>query len=141
MGIRGFLTLRISGDGLSNEETSKKLGVKSDTFNKKGEKHFNKITKTSIIYPEDCWYAGVEIEEEDSFEEVVVCFLKKLQPSAGYLKELSSSFDVTLWLDMYPDNEQMNVHLSNDIISIVSEMGITIDVGAMFLKQFYEGNY
>jgi len=79
--------------------------------------------------------------EGETPEDALFRFLEMLHPHGDYIKKLSSSFDVTLWLSLYPDNEQMNFHFSHDTISRVCDMGISIDCSAMFLNQIYEGRY
>ena len=139
--INGFIDLRIGGQGLNLNEITQTLSIRPDHAYKKGDMVFSKITKTETVHKEDSWIAGVKVEEGGSLEKATVRFLEKLRPNSDYLKMLASSFDVILWLSLYPDNEQMNVHLSPSIIAQVYEMGISIDVEAAFLKQIYEGNY
>jgi hypothetical protein len=127
---------------LNLQEITDQLKLIPDRAYKTGDVFIDeKYGAKKTVYQEDCWITGIKSEEGEPVEDTVARFLDKLRPYSIYLKELSSSCDVTLWLSLYPDNEQMNVHLSRKIIAQAYEMGISIDVGAMFLKQYYEGRY
>ena len=138
MRTRGFIDLVIRGIGLCNDEISTRLDMTPNRFNKKGDTHKDKYTNKTTIYSEDSWYAGIEIKQGESPEDALTRFVDILHPHSDYIKSLSTSFDVILWLSLYPDDEQMNVHLSPSMISRICDMCISIDVSAMFLKQIYE---
>ena len=141
MKVKGFVNLRISGTGLCNEKISAGLNISHSHFNKKGDTYTNKYTKKTITYPEDSWYAGIEAQEDETPEDMLSRFVDMLHPHSEYLNKISSSFDVTLWLSFYPDNEQMNVQLTHSTILKICDMGISMNIGAMFLKEIYEGKY
>ena len=68
-------------------------------------------------------------------------FLTRFIKSKEYIKELSDNFDATLWVSVYPDDEQSNIHLENKTLKIISDMGLIVDLDIMFLKEFYDGTY
>jgi hypothetical protein len=138
--MNAFINLRISGVGLDLQKITRSLLLEPDGSYKKGDVVISNITGKETVHKEDSWIAGIETQGKKSVEDAVVSFLETLEPHSAYLKELSSSFDVTLWLSLYPEYEQMNVHLSHSVIAQAYEMGVSIGVSAMFLKDFYEGN-
>lgn len=142
MDIRTFIDLRISGIGLDIQGVSDGLKMLPDKSYTKGDifidhKHGGKET----VYEEDCWIMGIESVDEESAEQLVNRFLAMLLPSADYLKKIATIHNATIWLSVFPDGEQLSIHLSEYAISKIHELGVSFDYTVMFLKQLYDGNY
>ena len=138
----GFIKLRIVGQNLKLEEITEKLSQLPSFTYRKGDRYTPKYgEKKAIVYKEDCWLLTLEKDESQTFDDAINEFLSKLKNSTDYLKELSSNFDVTLWISAYPDEEQSNIHLSPDTLKLIANMGISVDLNNLFLKEFYDGTY
>ena len=124
------------------EEITEKLSQQPSSICRKGNSHVSKVgEKKATVYKEDCWLLQVEKDESQSFDDAINTFISKFKDVSEYIKELSSKFDVTLWVSAYPDEEQSNIHLSPNTVKLIADMGISVDFNVLFLKEFYEGNY
>lgn len=138
----GFIKLRIVGQNLKLEEITEKLSQLPSFTYRKGDSHTPKYGKEkAIIYKEDCWLLELEKDENHTFDDMINKFLSNFKNSTDYLKELSSKFDVTLWVSAYPDEEQSNIHLSPNTLKLIADIGISVDFNILFLKEFYDGTY
>jgi len=54
-----------------------------------------------------------------------------------FLRELSDKSDFSLWLTIYPEEIQQNFRVNNNILKMMSEIGINFDVSIMNLEPFY----
>ena len=138
----GFIKLRIAGQNLKFEEITEKLSQQPSFTYRRGDAYTPKYGgKKPITYEEDCWLLEKEKDENQTFDVAIKKFVSAFKDSTDYLKELSSSFDVTLWVSAYPDEEQSNIHLSPDTLRLIVNMGISVDFNILFLKEFYDGTY
>ena len=137
--MSNFIDLRISGIGLDFQEITRNLSMKPNYSYKKGDVVFSKVPGIETIHKEDLWIAGIEIAAGKTIEQTLAQFLKQLIPAARYLKKLAIKYEVTVWVSAYPETEQINVHLSPQVIHDINEIGASFDCGVMFLKQFYDG--
>ena len=138
----GFIKLRIAGQNLNFEEITQKLSQQPSFIYRKGDCYTPKFgDKQPIIYEEDCWIFEVEKQEDETFDDMLYAFLIRFIKSKEYIKELSDNFDATLWVSVYPDGEQSNIHLEKKTLKILSDMGLVVDLDIMFLKDFYDGTY
>lgn len=139
---KAFINLRISGEGLNLQEITARLEMSPDYAYKKGDVFIDhKHGGQTIVYQEDCWIAGIESIPKESIGQSIERFLELLKPVSGYLKELAQRSQITVWASIYPENEQMNIHLSSTTIAILHSIGVSFDGSVMFLKQFYDGTY
>jgi len=140
--MKSYVKLRISGIGLNIQEISSRLGLAPDHVYMKGDicsprNHSGE----EIAYQEDCWIKGIESDEDINVEKTLERFVGTLKSSSDYLKTLSKEHDVTVWVSVYPDSEQANIHIAAPIIIALSEIGATLDCSTLFLKDFYNGMY
>lgn len=139
---KGFVCLRISGTNINLQEVSDMLKTKPSMTHKKGDIHTNKrVSGQVIVHQEDCWIVKTETASNETIEKATKRFLDGLLPSAAYLKNLAGKYNATLWISAYPETEQINLHLSQNTIKRIFDLGITLDFSIMFLKQFYDGTY
>lgn len=136
-----FVKLKISGHGLNIEEITKKLKQEPDYKFYEGESYTSKYDNTPITYKEDCWIKGTEKKGDETVENTIERFLSDYTHSASYLQELAGKFNVILCISVYPDEEQSSIHLSTKVLKLISDMGMSIDFDASFLKKFYDGSY
>ena len=142
MNGKGFVKLRIAGQNLNFEEITQALSQKPSCTYKKGECYTPKYgDKQPIIYKEDCWLFEVEKQEDETIDATVYRFLTKFEKSKEYINKLSQKAELTLWVSVYPDNEQSNIHLENKTLKLLADIGLVVDFDIMFLKDFYDGTY
>ena len=140
--IKGFICLRISGLGLDIQSITNSLKVRPDKAYKKGDSYVDiKYGNEPIVYQEDCWRVQIKTQSEESIEEALERFIDTFIPAADYLNSISSKFDATIWVSTYPESEQVNIRISPKAIHNLCKLGVALDVGAIYLKQFYEGTY
>lgn len=130
-----FINLRISGEGLALDEITKTIGITPKHAYKKGEKSFYKGNE--VRYEEDCWIAVAEIENTADTEQELINFVHLLCEHAEDVKALSRKHVATLWVTIYQDETQYNLHVSSDIMRKLSEMGVSLDVTCMQLQEYY----
>ena len=136
-----FIKLRITGQDIDSEEITHSL-VQPDFSYHKGDSYTPKYgDKLTITYNEDCFMYERQMLEGETLDQALAAFLSRFEGSAGYIKELSDRYNVTLWISVYPDDEQSSIHLSSDIVSRLADMGVTVDIDMLFLKDFYSGTY
>ena len=139
---KGFIKLRISGQDLNFEEITKTLSRQPSFTYHKGDAYTPKFgDKKPIIYKEDCWLFEEALQTGKPLDEAVYAFAAQFEKSKTYLKEAAATNDITLVLSLYPDDEQSNILLMNKTLALLSDMGLSVSVDIMFLKEFYEGTY
>ena len=139
--MTGFLKLWIGGEGLRLDEITSILKIQPTYSYKKGDTHYDKYTKKTITYVEDCWmFAKKEIETEQ-LEQEMLRFIALFENNTEYIKSLAKKFKVFLWLSVYPESEQYNVHLSHKVVEAIYKLGVPIDIEVADLRAFYDGTY
>ena len=139
--MTGFVTLRITGQGLILQEITDKLGRYPDYSYKKGDVYTSKRSGRRIVYKEDAWLSEVKNKEGESLENCIEQFVLSFCYVADYLKALATKFDVCIWISAFSESEQSNVHLSEHTIVALCAIGASVDVNVMFLEDFYNGTY
>lgn len=136
-----FVKLRITGQNLDFEQLNRELSHQPSFSYRKGDSHTPKIgDKQSVIYKEDCWIFEIEKHEDETIDNMLYGFLTEFKQSQEYLKSLSDN-DVTLWVSVYPDELQSDIHLENKTLKLLADMGLSVDFYVMFLNDFYDGTY
>ena len=139
---KGFVKLRITGQDLNLEQINNELSQQPSFTYRKGDTYTPKFgDKQPIIYKEDCWLFEVEKQEDETIDATVYSFLTKFEKSKEYLNKLSQKAELTLWVSVYPDNEQSNIHLENKTLKLLADIGLVVDFDIMFLKDFYDATY
>jgi len=137
---KAFINLRISGQELNLGKITEQLGISPAHSYRKGETFFDeKRGGEKIVCQEDCWLAGTETEPGETMGQALSRFIGDLLPFADFLKRLSKNVDITIWASVYPESEQVNFHLSAEIIAALHQIGAGFDGSALFLRQFYDG--
>ena len=137
---RAFISLRISGQELNLREITKQLHMSPTHAYKKGESFLDRWRGgEKIVYREDCWLAETETEPGETPELALTRFVVELLPFTDFLKRLSQSADITILVSVYPESEQVNLHLSPEVIAALYQIGAGFDGSVLFLRQFYDG--
>ena len=134
-----FVKFRISGQNIDLERISKTLNIVPDYSYKKGDTNYD-IFKQAITYIEDCWIAGIKIENENETEEKISEFVSLFYENKSFVQQLSKMHCITLWITLHPDI-QFNLHFSKKVLDMISELGIDMDITCMQLQEFYSGSY
>ena len=139
---KGYVKLRITGQDLNLEQINNELSQQPSFTYRKGDTYTPKFgDKQPIIYKEDCWLFEVEKQEDETIDATVYRFLTKFEKSKEYINKLSQKAELTLWVSVYPDNEQSNIHLENKTLKLLADIGLAVDFDIMFLKDFCDGTY
>jgi len=136
-----YIKLRIGGHGLDLQEITTELKTIPDAAFKKGDKIISKFESEKTRHTEDSWLVSVKFSKLRPLELEIEEFILSFIPHAKYIKGLSEKFDVTFWIDTYPNTEQFCVNLTKKSIAALYEMGTTFDFGVMYLVAFYDGHY
>lgn len=138
----GFVKLIIRGQDINLEEITQKLSQQPSFSYRKGDCYTPQFgDKTPVIYKENCWGLEVEKQECETFDDVLYAFLTRFNGSTEYIKDLVKDHNVIVWVSVYPDEEQGNIHLENKTLKLLADMGLAIDFDIMFLNDFYKGIY
>lgn len=132
-----FIKLRISGENIDLDKISNTLSITPKFMFKKGDVNYNKITKEPVTYSEDCWIAETEVEHEKETEEKAAEFIDMLYENKTAIRQLSAIHHVTLWITLYQETSQYNLHFSKETLSKINELGIELDINCMQLQEFY----
>ena len=139
---KGFVKLRITGQDLDLEQIKKELLHQPSFVYRKGDCYTPKFgDKKPVVYKEDCWILEGEKQDVETIDGMLYRFLTELEESKKYLKEISDNADVALWVSVYPNSEQSNIHIENNTLKLLADMGLVIDFDIMFLKEFYDATY
>ncbi|MHB1453860.1 MAG: DUF4279 domain-containing protein [Saccharofermentanales bacterium] len=138
MHISGYIYLRISGESLDFDEISKMLNILPKNAYKKGDR---KVLDNSeeITYKEDCWLAEYGISAKTEISLAINGFLSQFQKGHDYLRDISKRNEITLWISVYPNDIQANIHFPNHIVKMISDIGIDMDISMTYLEDFYAG--
>lgn len=137
-----FVKLRITGENLDFEEIIQALSCQPSFTYRKGEHYTPKFgDKQPKVYKEDCLLFETEKQDDETIDDMLYKFLTGFTKSKEYINELSQKADITLWVSVYPDEEQSNIHLGNKTVKLLSDMGLSVDFNIMFLKDLYNGIY
>ena len=139
--LDGFIIIRISGKGLQLDEITNKFGVKPTTSYKKGDTHYNKYSKETLVYKDDCWLYDKKIKVNKTFNKKIVEFLEPFLKQADYVHELSKQFEIIAWISLYPEEDHNNIHLSPSVIESLHTLGLSLDIEISDLRMFYDGSY
>jgi hypothetical protein len=132
-----FVSLRISGKYIDLEEITKTLNVSPKHAYKSGDIHNDKYNNQTIEYTEDCWIANIEVENTEETEGKILEFVDILYKSRKYIEKLARENTITLWISIYLDDIQYNLHFSRAVLSRICEMRIDVDITSMQLDKFY----
>lgn len=143
--MKSFAKLRISGIDLNIEEITVKLGINPSCSYRKGEtivrrRNYKYDKNIRTTYEEDCWMCEIESLSEETPEMCATRLLNLVYPNYQYIKNLSNTYKITLWVSVYPDNEQYNFHLSSRHMDLLMRIGATLDISTTFLNRITQGD-
>ena len=121
-----FIKLRISGNGLPHEEIRGKLKINA-------EYNYNELA--------DCIIYTKEADLSVPIDTLVGGFVDELYAERDFLLSLSASYEMTLWLSVYPEKEQAQIGISNSNLQKIADCGVDFHATVMFLEQFYNGAF
>lgn len=130
-----FIRLHIAADQLDEQTINKTLGIAPTLFYRKGEQRLHK--GKMITYTESCWVLEQEVSDKEDFSVAVEQFLNRFAGKEEPVHRLLAGSDATLWLTLYVEAPQQNVHFSSQTLQRVSRMGIALDISMMSLAELY----
>ena len=137
MQIGAFLCFKISGDCLFLEKITEILKITPRKTYRAGDVCKNKYLE--FAYQEDCWLASYEVPEEQSFEDAVTEFLQPYLLQKELIVDLAKKHSISLFISLYPEENQMNICLSKKILEILYELNVELNMTTLYLSDFYEG--
>lgn len=130
-----FFSIRITGNNLDFNSISEKLEIRNAVCHKKGISVLQ--NDEEIVFDEDIWESKIEIKDDESLQNEIDKYVEQLGKHSEYIKELSLTNEISLWLTVYPDNYQLNFRLSKKTIGMLSQMGLNLDISIMNLHDLY----
>ena len=134
-----FICFRISGQGINLNELSTVLGMVPQYSHTRGDIYYDKITKQAGTYSDDYWIASVEINDVNETEKRIEALVDSLYRNKEYVQQTSRVHAATLWVTVYQDVIQHNLHFSKNVLAKISELDIDLDITCMQLQEFYRG--
>jgi len=132
-----YLYFRISGNNLDIKAITKELNITAYNTHKKGEIYKSKYGE--FICPEDSWQTQYEIPTEQLLENAIIEFIKPYLSKKSFITNLQKEHAVSLWLSLYPYENQMTTSLSKKMIAILHDINIEFNITATYLSDFYDG--
>lgn len=129
-----YVNIRISADNLDINKINEKLQFDNAIFHKKGD--YGEYKGEKFIFNEDIWQTKVEVSKDETVR-LIEQLVKKMYENKDFLRELSDKSDFSLWLTIYSEEIQQNFRVNNNILKMMSEIGINFDVSIMNLEPFY----
>ena len=78
---------------------------------------------------------------ENRAENKISEFVDLLYENKNAMQQLSAMYHATLWITLYQETSQYNLHFSKEMLSKINELGIALDVTCMQLQEFYSETY
>lgn len=135
--IMNFVNFRIASQNIDLKEVNKYLNIIPTHICKKGDTHYDKITKKTFTYSENVWTYDIKIENLDETEDKISEFIDLFYQSKEYIQRLAVTHKITLWVTVYQETYQYNLHFSKSVLGKISELGIDVDITCMQLQEFY----
>lgn len=132
-----FIDFIVSGQNINLDKITSITNVIPKYLHKKGDIYCDKYTKKSITYSENCWIANIEVDNFDEIEKKTHEFVDLFYKNKEYIKQLLNECTVTLWITLYQETNQYNLHFSRETLSKIVELGIGVDITIMQLQEFY----
>ena len=130
-----FVNLKIYGQNINLNTITETLCI-APTFSYNRGDECTYRGKT-ITYNETCWIASMEIENADETEKKTLAFINLFYEKRDYIKKLSNECSINLWITLYQEDNQYNLHFSNEVLLKISELGADVDITNMKLEEFY----
>ena len=134
----GSITLRINGEKLDLENISKQLNMEPRYACHSGSKYYDKYEKSEKLYSEDIWLFSMDMTDDESIDCAINKFVDLFIRFSDFLAQQES---VTIWISLYPETEQFNIHVSKCSISKLCKLGIDFDIEIAHLQTIYDGTY
>ena len=133
-----FIYIRITGKPLDTDCITETLGIKPDKTYKTGESYSlracgNRPAK-KITYDFDGWLFTIECGTIHETEHQIEVLVETLYHKKAFFQELAPLTDsMTLWVTLYQDDYQQNLHLTACTLARLAEMHFSIDITNMNL--------
>ena len=125
MDISGSFVFSISDKNLDFKDIKDNLPIEPTKLIKRGQK-IGKAKK--IVAPYDIWSCEVDIVDSDNIFNDLLPLLKKLLPYSMYIAEAKIRYEsVIINCFIRSDYAQLGLHLGNEIIKKLCEVGLSID--------------
>ncbi len=139
--MANFMKFRVTGDNLDFDELIQTFQIEDVTVCKKGNTYYDRVTKKTLIFKEDCLVLNKGYREDVPLDNVINEFISQFLPHKAWIKDIMKDNHLMFWLALYPDDRHINVCISPRTLSKLKSIGIELNIEASFLKDIYEGTY
>jgi hypothetical protein len=117
----------IQGSGLDFEAIARGINIAPSHIHRIGD-----ISKAKHTYHHDMWSITSPLKPQDKPLNAHLKWLaKQLNPSYEFIKSLKSSAEIYIYCGYTTENEQSGFTLSSEALSILTDLGISMDVSIL----------
>jgi hypothetical protein len=127
---RYLVELRITSDeaDIDEENISRRIGIKSSQFLRKGDSNFDKVSACSV------WQLDARTQsgglEWDSLEDGLRSLVEKLLPAKKAINELQSSYNVTILCAHFNSSFGGGPTLSPSLLGMLADLGVELTLAS-----------
>jgi hypothetical protein len=123
------VALLIAGDDLDEAEVSRKLGLQSTVFHKKGEplppkRHREQSTWSFIVY------SSPHNPDWSSLDDGLKCLIETLLPLKNILRELGQRYSMDAYCGHFGSGFGGGPSISPETLRLLAELGLTLTIKA-----------
>jgi hypothetical protein len=122
-------TLVIQGPNLDLEGISNTLGVAPTHVHRRGE-----LSKTKRPFPDDMWSCSSPLARNDSLDEHLKWLEHTFSAHYEFLRTLCINAQVYVYCGYTTEAEQSSFTLSAEALSLITELGISMDFHVLALS-------
>jgi hypothetical protein len=119
--------LLIVGEDLDEGEVSRKLGLQSTVFLKKGEPLSPKRRREQSVWSFDV-RPSPENPEWQSLEDGLKCLIEKLLPLKGVLDELKQRYSMEAYCGHFGSGSGGGPSISPETLRLLADLGLTLTI-------------
>lgn len=132
-----YIYFRITGEHLDLPSITENIGIKPEKLYHKGERYrtspIGAIPAEEKEYDFDGFISMIECDSKDT-EKQLERLIGQLYRKKEFLRNLSEQAEsMTVWVNLYPETYQQNLHISPKSMDMLAYMHISLDVTIMNL--------
>ena len=132
-----YIYFRITGEYLDLPLIIENIGIKPEKLYHKGERYQTKpigdIPAQEKKYDFDGFMSMIECDSKDT-EKQLESLIEQLYRKKEFLLNLSEQAEsMTVWVNLYPETYQQNLHISPQSMGMLAYMHISVDITSMNL--------
>ena len=132
-----YIYFRITGEHLDLPSMIENIGIKPEKLYHKGERYQTRpigdIPAEEKEYDFDGFMSMIECDFKDT-EKQLERLIEQLYRKKEFLRNLSEQAEsMTVWVNLYPETYQQNLHISPKSMGMLAYMHISLDITSMNL--------